>query len=176
MELFKQCAIFGTVQTVCNSWNCSDSVLFLELFRQCAIFGTVQTVCYFWNCSDSVLFLELFRQCAIFGTVQTVCYFWNCLDSLLLLELFRQCAIFVLFSLIDHISRYWLAYLSFIVSLFWCSNVWTNDLRNTLLVINLSNIVMALCTLLLLSSVIYEKKDVIRTKYLIFQKPWLFVC
>jgi hypothetical protein len=42
--------------------------LILELFRQCAIFGTVRTVCYFWNCSDSVLFLELFRQCAIFGT------------------------------------------------------------------------------------------------------------
>jgi hypothetical protein len=111
----------------------------------CAIFGTVRTVCYFWNCSDSVLFLELFRQCAIFGTVQTVCYFWNCSDSVLFLELFRQCA--------------WLAYLSFIVSLFWCSNVWTNDLRNTLFVINLSNIVMALCTLLLLSSVIYDCSD-----------------
>jgi len=50
-----------------------------------------------------------------------------------------------------------LAYLSFIVSLFWCSKVWTNDLRNNLLVINLSNIPMALCTLLLLSSVICKK-------------------
>jgi hypothetical protein len=83
--------------------------LILELFRQCAIFGTVRTVCYFWNCSDSVQFLELFRQCAIFGTVQTVCYFWNCSGSVLFLFCF---------------SFYWLA----------------------------------LCTLLLLSSVIYEKR------------------
>jgi hypothetical protein len=76
--------VFGTVQTMCYFWNCSDSVLFLELFRQCAIFGTVQTVCYFWNCSDSVLFL--FSKAMTFCMLHVlVVVFWeatmNCLCS-----------------------------------------------------------------------------------------------
>jgi hypothetical protein len=52
-----------------------------------------------------------------------------------------------------------LTYLSFIVRLFWCSNVWTNDLRNNLLVINLSkHIELAYACYLLLKCLFQAKK------------------
>jgi hypothetical protein len=102
LSLFKMLIFtFGIVPTVCDFWNCSDSMWLLEQFQKSHTVGTIPKVTYCRNNSKSHILSEQFQkshtvgQYVTFGIVPTVCDFWNCSDSIWLLELFRQYVTFV---------------------------------------------------------------------------------
>jgi hemolysin-activating ACP:hemolysin acyltransferase len=79
LELFRQYVTFGIVPTVCDFWNCSDSMWLLELFRQ-----------YGRNNSKSHILSEQFLKPHTVGTIPKVTYCRNNSKSHILSEQFQK--------------------------------------------------------------------------------------